>query len=143
MAPLCSRLHRIHIPSEQTNKFRNQKEILRPNCKCTYSVVMENTSVGWNIERTPAGNKFPHKMIASLDHGFWFANVFRSLFLRMQFRPSANRNSKQNSQVLGLSRGVSAVEYLLVFLCVINAARNAAFDVSPVENIFGSSPNCK
>lgn len=67
------------IPSEFANIWWNNG---------TYSVVMQNTSIGWHIQWTSSSHKFPYEMITGFNDCIWFANIFRSLFLRMQFGAS-------------------------------------------------------
>lgn len=49
----------------------------------THSIVMQNASIGWNIERASSGDKLPNEMISSFDNCIRLTNVFRPLLLWM------------------------------------------------------------
>lgn len=89
---LYNHRHQIRTPEEWKKEIRRNESIWNEKrCDYTYSIMMKNASIGWYTEWTTTGYEFPHKMIASLNHRFRFANIFRSLLLWMQFRSSTER----------------------------------------------------
>lgn len=51
------------------------------------TLTVQDGRVRWDVERSPTGTEFPNEVIPRLDDGLRLANVFRSLFLRMELLP--------------------------------------------------------